>query len=98
MVDLAVRIGQLMEQKGWSTYKLAAKAGIKDSTIYSLFDKNCNPTYKTLLALADAFEISLAELLSENIKDSDSYLVARKYDSLSDKSKEIIDFLFQKLD
>ncbi|MBO6261510.1 MAG: helix-turn-helix transcriptional regulator [Bacilli bacterium] len=99
MKDLATRIGQLMEQRGWTAYKLAEKAGLKDTTVYSLFDKKkCNPTFATLVAIADAFEITLSELFVEEIKDPNSFMISQKYDALSDKSKEIIDFLLKKLD
>ena len=99
MIDLATRIGQLMERNGWSVYKLSNESGIKDSTIYSILDnKNANPKYFTLVKIAEAFEMTLEELFKDDIQNSDSFLVARKYDKLSKTSKEIIDFLLQKLD
>lgn len=60
------RIKQLMEEYGWSEYRLAKEANLSQSTIANVFRRNNAPTLPTLEAICHAFGITLAEFFSEN--------------------------------
>ena len=49
------RIRELMEQRGWSEYRLAKESGLSQSTV----------TIPTLEAICKAFHISLSEFFAE---------------------------------
>lgn len=57
------RIRELMEQRGWSEYRLAKESGLSQSTVTKIFDRNNLPTIPTLEAICKAFHISLSEFL-----------------------------------
>ncbi len=65
-MDTAKRISQLLEERGWTKYKLAIEAGLSQSTIANLFRRNNTPTLSSLEAiLLEAFGITVIQFLSE---------------------------------
>ena len=61
---LAKRVKEFRNQKGWSQQKLAEKTGLSFNTITKIEQGVGNsPTLKTLLKLADAFGVTLDELV-----------------------------------
>ena len=64
-MDVQKRIRELMDIKGWSAYKLAKEAGLPQSTISHLFQRNNAPTYPTIEAICGAFGITMAQFFAE---------------------------------
>jgi len=64
-MDVQERIRELMDIKGWSAYKLAKEAGLPQSTISHLFKRNNAPTYPTVEAICEAFDISMAQFFAD---------------------------------
>lgn len=63
---LSIRLQELMKKKDFNITKLAKATGAGVATIQRILsDLNCNPTYLTLKAIADALEVSIGELLGE---------------------------------
>jgi transcriptional regulator with XRE-family HTH domain len=61
---LSKRLKELRKQKGWSQQKLAEKTDLSFNAITKIEQGLAqHPTLKTLLKLADAFEIGLDELV-----------------------------------
>ena len=61
---LAKRVKEFRNQKGWSQQKLAEKTELSFNTITKIEQGvGDSPTLKTLLKLADAFDIGLDELV-----------------------------------
>ena len=61
---LAKRMKEFRNQKGWSQQKLAEKTGLSFNTITKIEQGvGDSPTLKTLLKLADAFDVTLDELV-----------------------------------
>ena len=54
-MDIKNRIYQLMELRGWTTYMLAEKAGMTQSTISTMFRSTSVPTIPTLEKICEAF-------------------------------------------
>jgi transcriptional regulator with XRE-family HTH domain len=59
---LIARIQGLMEQKHWSANQLADFSGISRSFVSNLLNGKKSPTLRTLIKIADAFEIEVREL------------------------------------
>lgn len=97
LMDIVARIFALMSEKNWSTYDLANHANLTQSTVSSLFRKQSLPTLKTLSAICEAFEMSLADFFGQKHIDNDDTIVSSFY-KLSKKSQDVILYLLEKLD
>jgi len=64
-MDAQKRIKQLMEERGWSDYRLAKESGLSHSAVTNMFNRNNAPTLPTLEAVCRAFGITLAQFFSE---------------------------------
>ncbi len=60
------RIRQLREDAGLKQYELAAKMGIKQSSVHRWEYNQSNPTPDKLLALADLFDVSVDYILGRD--------------------------------
>ena len=64
-MDAQKRIKQLMEERGWTDYRLAKGSGLSHSTVTNMFNRNNAPTLPTLEAVCGAFGITLAQFFSD---------------------------------
>ena len=61
---LAHRLKELRKKSGWSQQKLAEKAGVSYNTVTKIEQGAATmPTIQTMIKIADAFGISLDELV-----------------------------------
>lgn len=65
-MDVMNRITQLMEERGWSSYKLTKQSGLAISTIANLYRRHTTPSLETLQTLCDAFGITLSQFFAED--------------------------------
>lgn len=100
-MDVIKRIDELMKERNWSNYKLAAESGLSSSTIANIYRRNTTPSISTLEAICSAFGITLAQFFTE-----DSYTVQlngeqrdlfQRWVSLTNKQKELIYKLIQEM-
>ena len=59
------RLEQLMEERGWSMYKLSKESGLSESTIRNLFKRNTTPSIETLKIICKSFGITLSQFFAE---------------------------------
>lgn len=64
-MDVIGRIRQLMDQRGWSAYRLCKESGLAQSTVAHIFSKSSEPTVSTLEVLCEGFGITLGEFFAE---------------------------------
>ena len=93
-MDAQKRIKQLMEERGWTDYRLAKEANLSHSTITNLFKRNNAPTLPTLEVICRAFGITLAQFFAEGgeaveITDEQREFFA-KWSTLSEKQKALL--------
>jgi transcriptional regulator with XRE-family HTH domain len=62
---LADRIAQERAHRGWSLADVAARSGVSRSMLSKIERREASPTATVLLRIAAAFEVTLAELLTE---------------------------------
>lgn len=62
--DIAARIKQLREERGYSTNKLSTAAGLSQSYVRKLENRESNPTIESLELLCQALEITLIDFLN----------------------------------
>lgn len=65
-MDVIKRINALMDERGWSPYRLAQKSGLSTSTIANIYRRNTVPSLTTIEILCQAFGISLSQFFAED--------------------------------
>lgn len=61
---LAVNVRRLRESRGLSLAQLAARTGMTKTTLFRIESQQTNPTLETLLTLAEAFSVSVSDLIA----------------------------------
>lgn len=64
-MDVLGRIKRLMEQRGWSVYRLGKESGLAQSTLSHVFRKDSEPTISTLETICKTFGLTLGEFFAE---------------------------------
>lgn len=65
MVDIHARLHQLLQSRGWTTYRLALNCGLSHATIANIYKRNTAPSISTLEAICEGFGITLSQFFSE---------------------------------
>ena len=63
-MDILKRITSLRRERGWTMYRLSKEAGIPQSTLTNLYQRENDPTISTLDLICKAFGISMAQFFS----------------------------------
>jgi len=64
MITLAQKLKELRKKQGWSQQKLAEKTGLSFNAVTKIEQGLAkHPTLKTLIKIADVFEVSIDELV-----------------------------------
>lgn len=92
MVDVLNRITEQRLSRNWTEYQLAQKAGLPQSTISSWYRKNMLPTLASLEKICIAFDMTMAQFLSENGSlteiTPDQNTLLEQWEHLSPKQKK----------
>lgn len=64
-MGLAIKnnVDKLLEEKGWTSYRLSKESGVSMTVIYSLDKKKSGPTADTLVKIADALDVTVDQLV-----------------------------------
>lgn len=65
MIDIHARLQQLLESRGWTTYRLAVNCGLSHATIANIYKRNTVPSVSTLEAICRGFGITLSQFFAE---------------------------------
>ena len=98
-MDIIKHIKDLMDERGWTNYRLGKEAGLSQSTITNLF--NNAPTIPTLEAVCRAFGITLSQFFSEGntpaeLTEEQRTLFAA-WSTLNDGQKEALLLLMKRI-
>lgn len=93
-MDAQKRIKQLMEERGWTDYRLAKESGLSHSTVTNMFKRNNAPTLPTLEAVCAAFGITLSQFFSEGnspaVFTEEQHTLFSKWSTLNDEQKKAL--------
>lgn len=93
-MDLIARINALLEQRGWSKYRLAKEDNLSQTTISSMINRGNNPTVATIESCCKAFGITLTEFFDVDSQDKEFTLEERRLISdwrkLSPEAKSVV--------
>ena len=69
-MNVQKRIRELMNERGWTDYRLAKEANLSHSTVTNMFNRNNAPTLPTLEAVCNGFDITLVQFFSDRTETS----------------------------
>ena len=64
-MDTHERLRQLLNERGWSEYKLAKRCGLSESTVANVFRRNTVPSIATLETICSGFGITMSQFFAE---------------------------------
>ena len=59
------RLKQLLNDRGWTEYRLSKECGLSQSTIGNIYRRNTTPSIDTLEVICKAFGITLSQFFAE---------------------------------
>lgn len=65
-MDICAQLRKLMEERGWTEYRLARESGLSQSTLANIFNRHALPSIPTLEAICNAFHISLSQFFAQD--------------------------------
>ena len=70
-MDVNEKLRKLLDNRGWTEYKMSKYSGLSESTIRNIFTRNTVPSIPTLESICKAFGMTLSQFFA----DDDSELV-----------------------
>lgn len=64
-MDVHGKLKRLMEERGWTAYRLAKESGLSESTLANIFKRNTVPSISTLEEICNGFHITLSQFFAE---------------------------------
>ena len=64
-MDTHKRLRQLLEERGWTEYRLSKECGLSESTLANIFRRNTVPSISTLEAICSGFGITLSQFFAD---------------------------------
>ena len=59
------RLNRLLDDRGWTVYRLAKNCGLSESTLANVFGRNTVPSITTLERICDGFGITLSQFFAD---------------------------------
>lgn len=99
-MDIKKRLQQLMDERGWTIYKVAKEAGIPWSTVRNMFKRNTEPSIGTLEAICRGMGMTLPQFFDvENqmgLTDEQRKLI-NQWGKLDERKKQLVSELVDAL-
>ena len=64
-MDIQGKLRKLMDERGWTEYRLSKRCGLSESTLANIFKRNTTPSIPTLEAICAGFGITLSQFFAD---------------------------------
>ena len=64
-MDTHKRLRQLLDERGWTEYRLSKECDLSESTLANIFRRNTVPSISTLEAICSGFGITLSQFFAD---------------------------------
>ena len=99
-MDIKARLQALMDERGWTVYKVAKEADIPWSTVRNMFKRNTDPSVATLERICSGLGITLAQFFDADntmgLTEAQRLLV-QKWNTLNKRDKQLVHDLLDSL-
>lgn len=92
-INTRERIRQMMDERGWSEYRLAKECGVSQSTISNIFNRNYQPSLASLEIICKSFGITLSQFFAEGCLvelTEEQYAFFKRWSTLSPEQKALL--------
>lgn len=99
-MDIKQRLEMLMNERGWTIYRVAKEADIPWSTVRNMFKRNTEPSVATLESICSGMGITLSQFFDVDNTlgmTQEQRVLLENYSALSDENKRIISQLIEVL-
>lgn len=99
-MDIKKRLEILMNERGWTIYRVAKEANIPWSTVRNMFKRNTEPSVATLECICSGMGITLSQFFDiDNTQgiSQEQRILLENYCMLSDSNKRLVIELIEEL-
>ncbi len=64
-MDTNERLKKILDERGWTYYKLSKSSGLSESTVTNIFKRNTVPSIPTLELICKGFGITLSQFFAD---------------------------------
>ena len=92
-MDVKIRLKQLMDERGWTIYKVAKEANIPWSTVRNMFKRNTEPSITTLESICQGMGMTLPQFFDTDNQmglTQDQLQLIQQWSKLNDRDKRLI--------
>ena len=65
-MDVHDRLNQILNERGWTIYKLSKESGLAHETLTNVFKRGTMPSITTLESICNGFKITLSQFFAES--------------------------------
>lgn len=99
-MDVKERLQQLMDERGWTIYKVAKEASIPWSTVRNMFKRNTEPSIATLECICKGMGMTLPQFFDVDNRmglTNEQRQLIQQWNRLNDRNKQLISELVDAL-
>ena len=92
-MDIKQRLQSLMDERGWTIYRLARESEIPWTTISNVFKRDTEPMISTLERICNGLHISLAQFFDINNEcglTEEQRRILEQWNTLSSKEQKLV--------
>ena len=99
-MDVKARLQQLMDERGWTIYKVAKAADIPWSTVRNMFKRNTEPSIATLECICNGMGMTLPQFFDVDNQmglTQEQRQLIQQWSRLNDRDKRLVGELVEAL-
>ena len=99
-MDVKARLQQLMDERGWTIYRVAKEADIPWSTVRNMFKRNTEPSIATLESICNGMGMTLPQFFDVDNQmglTAEQHQLIHQWSKLNDREKRLVGELIDAL-
>ena len=92
-MDVKARLQQLMDERGWTIYRVAKEADIPWSTVRNMFKRNTEPSIATLESICNGMGMTLPQFFDVDNQmglTAEQGQLIQQWSKLNDREKRLV--------
>ena len=92
-MDVKARLQQLMDERGWTIYRVAKEANIPWSTVRNMFKRNTDPSIATLESICQGMGMTLPQFFDVDNQmglTQEQKMLIQQWANLKERDKKLV--------